>query len=147
MTPALRRARFADLTAAELYGLCRLRVDVFVVEQECPYPELDGRDMEPATEHLWFEADGEVAGDDPGAGRRREPGDRPGGDGGRLRAGSGLAARLMDEGIAATATGLPITWAPRRYLRGLVRAVRLPAAAAPATSRTASRTCRCGASP
>src|SRR5687767_7739245 len=56
--PALRRARFAELTPFELYGLCRLRVDVFVVEQECPYPELDGRDLEPATEHLWFEADG-----------------------------------------------------------------------------------------
>ena len=56
----LRQARFADLTPFELYGLCRLRVDVFVVEQECPYPELDGRDLEPATVHLWFERDGEV---------------------------------------------------------------------------------------
>ena len=59
--PALRRARFADLTPFEVYALCRLRVDVFVVEQACPYPELDGRDLEPTTEHLWFEADGEIA--------------------------------------------------------------------------------------
>jgi ElaA protein len=43
----LRFARFADLTPFELYGLLRLRVDVFVVEQDCPYPELDGRDTEP----------------------------------------------------------------------------------------------------
>ena len=59
--PALRTARFADLTPFEVYALCRLRVDVFVVEQECPYPELDGRDVEPATVHLWAEVDGEVA--------------------------------------------------------------------------------------
>lgn len=57
--PSLRVARFAELTPAQLYGLLRLRVDVFVVEQECPYPELDGRDTEPTTEHLWIEVDGE----------------------------------------------------------------------------------------
>lgn len=45
--------RFAELTPAELYGLLRLRVDVFVVEQTCPYPELDGRDAEPGTVHVW----------------------------------------------------------------------------------------------
>jgi len=38
-----------DLTAAELYGLLRLRVEVFVVEQCCPYAELDGRDLESGT--------------------------------------------------------------------------------------------------
>jgi predicted GNAT family N-acyltransferase len=52
--PRLRRARFAELTPFEVYGLCRLRVDVFVVEQECPYPELDGRDLEPGTRHVWL---------------------------------------------------------------------------------------------
>jgi ElaA protein len=55
--PALRTARFAELTPAELYGILRLRVDVFVVEQTCPYPELDGRDTEPGTVHLWSPAD------------------------------------------------------------------------------------------
>ena len=54
----LRQARFAELSPFEVYGLCRLRVDIFVVEQECPYPELDGRDTEPGTVHLWFEEDG-----------------------------------------------------------------------------------------
>nr|WP_243850496.1 GNAT family N-acetyltransferase [Modestobacter marinus] len=34
-----------------------MRVDVFVVEQACPYPELDGRDAEPTTVHLWHESD------------------------------------------------------------------------------------------
>jgi ElaA protein len=33
-----------DLSAHELYALLKLRVDVFVVEQNCPYPELDGKD-------------------------------------------------------------------------------------------------------
>lgn len=52
-----RTATFADLDAPTLYALLRLRVDVFVVEQHCPYPELDGRDTEPSTRHLWFEVD------------------------------------------------------------------------------------------
>lgn len=33
-----------DLTVHELYALLKLRVDVFVVEQNCAYPELDGKD-------------------------------------------------------------------------------------------------------
>ena len=47
--------RLADLDARTLYSLLQLRVDMFVVEQHCPYPELDGRDTEPATEHSWLE--------------------------------------------------------------------------------------------
>jgi ElaA protein len=46
-------ARFAELDPATLYALLRLRTDVFVVEQACPYPELDGRDTEPGTLHVW----------------------------------------------------------------------------------------------
>lgn len=52
-----RSASFADLDTATLYALLKLRIDVFVVEQECAYPELDGRDTEPATRHLWLEDD------------------------------------------------------------------------------------------
>jgi ElaA protein len=48
----VHRVRGPDLSTAELYGLLRLRVDVFVVEQKCPYPELDGRDLDPGTVHL-----------------------------------------------------------------------------------------------
>jgi ElaA protein len=43
---------FADLDAATAYAIWRLRQDVFVVEQECPYPDLDGRDTEPGTVHV-----------------------------------------------------------------------------------------------
>jgi ElaA protein len=46
-------ARFDELGAAILYALLKLRVDVFVVEQRCPYQEIDGRDTEPGTRHLW----------------------------------------------------------------------------------------------
>jgi ElaA protein len=47
-------AGFDQLPSALLYALLRLRVDVFVVEQHCPYPELDGRDLEPGTRHVWL---------------------------------------------------------------------------------------------
>lgn len=50
----LRHARFDELTGHEVYALCRLRVDVFVVEQNCPYPELDGADEHPSTVHFWY---------------------------------------------------------------------------------------------
>ncbi|MFA1260667.1 GNAT family N-acetyltransferase [Xanthomonas axonopodis pv. fascicularis] len=44
--------RFAQLSATQLYALLRLRTDVFVVEQQCAYPELDGKDTDPAVLHL-----------------------------------------------------------------------------------------------
>lgn len=47
-----------QIDARTLLALLRLRVDVFVVEQGCPYPEIDGRDDEPGTRHIWFEGDG-----------------------------------------------------------------------------------------
>lgn len=59
--PQWHVASFAELTARQLHDLLRLRVDVFVVEQDCAYPELDGRDTEPTTEHHWVEVGGEVA--------------------------------------------------------------------------------------
>lgn len=54
-------ASFAELTARRLHDILRLRCDVFVVEQSCPYPELDGRDLESTTGHHWIDVDGEVA--------------------------------------------------------------------------------------
>ena len=36
--------RFSELTNDELYAVLKLRVDVFVVEQKCAYPDLDGKD-------------------------------------------------------------------------------------------------------
>ena len=44
--------KFCELTTTNLYELLRLRVDVFVVEQACPYPELDGKDTHGKTLHV-----------------------------------------------------------------------------------------------
>ena len=50
-----------ELTATQLYGLLRLRAEVFVVEQACAYLDPDGRDLLSTTRHLWVEGgDGEV---------------------------------------------------------------------------------------
>jgi ElaA protein len=54
MTATVHRAWAADLDARMLYELLRLRVDVFVVEQACPYGELDGRDLEDRARHYWL---------------------------------------------------------------------------------------------
>ncbi|HEV7961024.1 MAG TPA: GNAT family N-acetyltransferase [Actinoplanes sp.] len=54
MDPELRVAAFADLDACTLYAILKLRCDVFVVEQQCVYPDLDGRDTEPGTRHIWL---------------------------------------------------------------------------------------------
>ncbi|HSV41437.1 MAG TPA: GNAT family N-acetyltransferase [Nocardioidaceae bacterium] len=35
-----------------------LRSAVFVVEQDCAYQDLDGRDREPGTRHVWVSDDG-----------------------------------------------------------------------------------------
>ncbi len=43
---------FSALDAETAYAVWRLRQQVFVVEQECPYPDLDGRDVEPGTRHV-----------------------------------------------------------------------------------------------
>jgi ElaA protein len=43
-------SRFSELTTADLYAVVRLREAVFIVEQNCPYPDSDGRD--PTAWHL-----------------------------------------------------------------------------------------------
>lgn len=37
--------RFDELSITELYQLLKLRCDIFVVEQECPYPDIDDKDQ------------------------------------------------------------------------------------------------------
>jgi len=51
---------FSQLTTLQLYELLRLRTDVFVVEQTCPYPELDGKDTEMGVHHLLGFKDAEL---------------------------------------------------------------------------------------
>ena len=45
--------RFSELTLDELYAILKLRSDVFVVEQNCVYPDLDDRDQ--AAIHVWLQ--------------------------------------------------------------------------------------------
>lgn len=49
---------FSELTTPELYEIIKARVNVFVVEQDCPYPDLDDYDQKAI--HLWAENNGEV---------------------------------------------------------------------------------------
>lgn len=52
-----------EMTPRELHALYKLRVDVFVAEQDCPYNEIDDQDADPDTKHvLAFANDGTLAG-------------------------------------------------------------------------------------
>ena len=88
---------FSELTTDELYALLRLRVAVFVVEQNCPYQELDGRDRDALHVYLEDETgilaylrvlDRGVAAEHVALGRVIA-----------VRRGCGLGARVLSEGI------------------------------------------------
>lgn len=49
---------FNDLTTKELYDILKLRVSVFVVEQNCPYQELDDKDLD--AYHLYLKDDDKI---------------------------------------------------------------------------------------
>lgn len=107
-TAAIRTAGFAELDPATAYAIWRLRVEVFVVEQECAYPELDGRDTEATTHHWWVPGDrGEpvaaylrvLTTDDPDVVRIGRVVTAPG------HRGRGLAASLLREAVAAARLG------------------------------------------
>ena len=51
---------FADFSAALLYELLQFRQAIFVVEQSCAYPDLDGLDRH--AQHLLLRSDGALAG-------------------------------------------------------------------------------------
>ena len=44
---------FSELSAEELFAIYKLRVSVFVVEQQCPYQEID--DADKAAYHVWLQ--------------------------------------------------------------------------------------------
>lgn len=108
------------LSAADLYALLKMRVDVFVVEQACPYPELDGKD--PAALHLrLIEGDALVA-----SARLIEP--QQSGDPVRIgrvvvspdHRGRRLGDALMREAVSACDTtfpGVPIALSAQSHLR------------------------------
>ncbi len=93
--------RFDELTLDELYDSLRLRVNVFVVEQKCPYPELDGIDR--SSLHLLGREGGRLL-----AYLRlfRRPGEENTAQLGRVVTavrGKGYGAELLRRGIAAAA--------------------------------------------
>ncbi len=49
---------FDELSNSELYKILELRIEVFTVEQDCAYQDLDDRDKD--CRHLWLEEDGEI---------------------------------------------------------------------------------------
>ena len=93
-------AGFDELPVRTAYDVWRLRQQVFVVEQDCPYPDLDGRDLEDPTRHLVLLDDEDaVIGtlrvlDDGGWSRIGRVVVAPAARGG------GLAAVMMDEAMA-----------------------------------------------
>lgn len=50
--------QFSQLTNEELYSILQLRSEVFIVEQNCPYQDLDGKDQ--SAVHLFIEDNGEI---------------------------------------------------------------------------------------
>jgi ElaA protein len=121
--PAVQRAAWRDLDPATAYAVMRLRVDVFVVEQACAYPELDGRDLEPDAEHLWVAGPG---GSEVGAYLRVLTG-RPEDPAGARRIGrvvtapaergQGLAGLLMTD-VVDREGGVPLVLDAQAHLRG-----------------------------
>ena len=91
-------ASFRDLDTTTLYAILQLRSDVFVVEQNCPYNDLDGRDLEPGTRHVWLWRDDEILAylrilDDGGVERIGRVVTA------RAARGAGHARRLMDQAL------------------------------------------------
>ena len=54
----LKIKKFSELSTEELYSILELRVAVFVVEQNCPYLEVDGLDRDAV--HVWIEEKGKI---------------------------------------------------------------------------------------
>lgn len=52
MDLVLHKKLFRELTVDELYELLRVRSEVFVVEQDCVYQDMDGDDQ--VSVHLWL---------------------------------------------------------------------------------------------
>ena len=51
--------KFDELSSRELYKIIEARINVFVVEQECPYHECDNKDQK--SFHLYYLDQGQIA--------------------------------------------------------------------------------------
>jgi len=52
--------RFSELSTQDLYQILKLRSDVFVVEQNCAYPDIDNKDIQADVRHLFWREQGEI---------------------------------------------------------------------------------------
>ena len=87
---------FNELTTKELYEILKARAEIFVVEQNCVYQDLDGKDYESL--HVFYDENGKVA-----AYLRAFYRDNNVVQIGRvltLQHGTGLGGKLLKEGIA-----------------------------------------------
>ena len=55
----LKIKHFSQLTTTELYRIIQARIAIFVIEQTCPYQELDNKDLD--AWHIWYEDDDGIA--------------------------------------------------------------------------------------
>jgi len=97
---------FEHLDPDSLYAIVKLRQDVFIIEQQSVYPDLDGRDAEPGTRHVLLTVDDGFAGyarvlDDGDAWRIGRVAVHP------TMRGQGLAGVLMENALLV-ARGRPI---------------------------------------
>ena len=116
--------RLGELSAEQLYAVLAERVAIFVVEQNCPYQELDGLDQD--AEHLIAWSGKAVAGylrvlgpgtrfDDPSIGRIITS---------KAFRGSGLGRELVAKGIERTRQrypGRPVRISAQAYLEKFYR--------------------------
>lgn len=114
----LRTQAFDALSTRELYALLALRAEVFVVEQECAYQDVDG--LDPQSTHVNATRDGELVG------YLRWYSKGPATAVGRVvtRAsarGVGLARRLMEHAMAEISG--PITLEAQCYLVDFYRSL------------------------
>lgn len=113
---------FSELSTDELYDIIQARVDVFVVEQKCPYRELDDKDKN--AYHIWLRdengiiaylrtLDKGMAFEEASVGRIIT-----------VRRGQGYGALIMREGIKSrwrsttqTSSKLWLSTTPRAFMR------------------------------
>ena len=134
MTPRWTWHAWRALTPDVLYAILRLRSAVFVVEQNCVFPDMDGRD--PDCEHLCGWSDGELV----AYLRLVPPGVRtPEVSLGRVvvtqsRRGQGLGRAVMREGLRHCArlyAGRPVKVSAQQHLEPFYQSLGFRAVSAP----------------
>jgi ElaA protein len=110
----IHTAGFTELSPEVLYGIVKLRQDIFIIEQSCAFEDMDGRDAEPDARHLWIEHDGGVVSalrllhDNDGAHRIGRVVTAP------THRGRGLASLLVEHAIALA--GPPLVLSAQEHL-------------------------------